>query len=296
MKKINLSVISFLLIFILGFSLMINAQDKEKGNIDWENGVITVVGFGAPPENAPDSVSQLLAKRAAKADAYRNAAEVIKGVQVDSNTEVENYVVKSDKISTQVNGFIKNGRFIDVKYNKNNTCRVTLELPMEGQNSLNSFFENIGQEKNSGYEKADISNYDTEENKMDKKTESNEKDKINYSTYTGIIIDVRSLNVIPALHPKIFDNDGYLLYGAGVIEVGNDNYSTIVAYSRSKEKALNMERVGDNPFVIEAVSVVKGKNNKATDIVLKNKDAKAFLKINKANDIINKKAVSFIIK
>ena len=56
-----------------------------------------------------------------------------------------------------------------------------------------------------------------------------------------------------------------------------------------------MERVGDNPLLLEAVSVVEGNNKKATDIVLRNEAASSFLKVDKSNDIIANKAVVFLI-
>lgn len=82
-------------------------EEVGAGEIDWETGVIRVVGYGAAPKGVPGAIGRLLAQRAAKADAYRNALEVIEGVRVRSETLVQNYTVVSDEIRLSMEGFIR---------------------------------------------------------------------------------------------------------------------------------------------------------------------------------------------
>lgn len=82
------------------------AQDDAKGNIDWIQGFITAIGNGTSDK---PSLAQrrLMANRAARTDAQRNLLETIKGVKVDSQTSVENFMVKEDIIKTNVSGVVK---------------------------------------------------------------------------------------------------------------------------------------------------------------------------------------------
>ncbi|MCK8823574.1 hypothetical protein [Fuchsiella alkaliacetigena] len=106
--------------------------------------------------------------------------------------------------------------------------------------------------------------------------------------YTGVIIDTRGLEVSTALYPQVFDTQGNLLYGPTV--VGPEDSSSLVAYSRSLEKAKAMERAGSNPLLIEASSTV---NN--TDLILDSQTVEQLLKSNEKNEILDKKAVIFVI-
>ena len=275
------------LIFLLAGSIAYGqGLGLEEGKIDWEQGVIKVYGFGAMPEKKNKSVAKLLAQRAAKADAYRNAAEYVEGIAVSSSTEVEEYITTSDQISLEVSGLIKKGRFTTIQYNSDGTCRVTLEVPLAGPGGLTSFFEKKVKEETPSYPIADQEKYIEEENKVGQETKVEE-------TYTGVIIDTRGLRIQPALYPQIFDTDGYLLYGPTMLEA-NHNDRTMVAYSRSMDKAKEMARVGDNPLILNANSRVKS-TSKPTDIVLTNQDAGAFLKVDKQSDVLPNRAVIFII-
>ena len=88
-----------------------------SGKVDWTTGVITAVGIGAPPaQPANQAQARAMAERAAQVVAYRNLLEAVKGVRVDSATMVENFMVTSDVIRTQVNGIIQGATVMDKKY------------------------------------------------------------------------------------------------------------------------------------------------------------------------------------
>lgn len=74
---------------------------------------------------------QLMAKRAAQADAYRQLGEEIKGLKISSNTYVRDYVAESDQISTELDAFIKGlkmkGR---PRYLDDGSCEVVVEVTL----------------------------------------------------------------------------------------------------------------------------------------------------------------------
>lgn len=79
-----------------------------------------------------DPQQRLLAKRAAQVDAYRKLAEIVKGLRIDSNTYVRDFVAESDTISTGFDTFIKGARIVgEPRYLPDGTCEVDAELTIE---------------------------------------------------------------------------------------------------------------------------------------------------------------------
>ena len=73
---------------------------------------------------------KIMAKRAARMDALRNLTETIYGTSIDSETIVEDMVVKSDKIKTRLDALIKGATETDSKFNDDGSAEVTLEIEL----------------------------------------------------------------------------------------------------------------------------------------------------------------------
>ena len=101
--------------------------------VDWGKGMITVVGMGiAAPGSVNVLQAQATAKRAATVDGYRQLAEIVNGVNVDSESTVENMMLVSDVTRTKVSALIKGARIIDERYAADGSCQVTMTIPMYG--------------------------------------------------------------------------------------------------------------------------------------------------------------------
>ena len=74
---------------------------------------------------------KLLAKRAAQADAYRNLAERVYGLQIDSQTYVRDFVAVSDQVRTDVDIFLRGARVTNVRYLPDGTCEVEVEMTIQ---------------------------------------------------------------------------------------------------------------------------------------------------------------------
>jgi hypothetical protein len=99
---------------------------------EWATRVIRVTGFGVEPANGSAAQRKLMAKRAAQVDAYRNLTEQIKGVKLDAETTVENFMTKDDVIRTNVNTFIRGAKVVAVRYQEDGTCEVDIALALDG--------------------------------------------------------------------------------------------------------------------------------------------------------------------
>jgi len=106
-----------------------------SGEINWSQGTIVAKGSGAPPKEARNiAQARLMTERAALTDARRNLLEVLKGVRVDSVTQVENFMAKNDQIHLQAEGFIQGAVELKQfrKYLSDGAIEVTVALNLSG--------------------------------------------------------------------------------------------------------------------------------------------------------------------
>ncbi|MFW5839567.1 MAG: hypothetical protein ACOCZE_03215, partial [Planctomycetota bacterium] len=71
----------------------------------WVNEELTVIGQAALDPERPAAQAKLMAFRAAELDGRRKLAERINGLQITSQTTVEDFVAKSDQIRTMMHTF-----------------------------------------------------------------------------------------------------------------------------------------------------------------------------------------------
>ncbi|MDI6783832.1 MAG: LPP20 family lipoprotein [bacterium] len=98
---------------------------------EWATRVIKVTGSGVAPATGSAAQKKLMAKRAAQVDGYRLLAEQVKGVRIDAETTVENFMTKDDTIRTNVNTFIRGARVVGVRYLSDGTCEVDIALALD---------------------------------------------------------------------------------------------------------------------------------------------------------------------
>lgn len=108
-------------------------ETAGQGMINWTTGEVYATGIGAPPSNAVNPAqARAMAERAAQVVAYRNLLEIVKGVRVDSETVVENFMTKSDIIRTKVDGIIKGAMPFKKQYLSDGSVEITLVMRMKG--------------------------------------------------------------------------------------------------------------------------------------------------------------------
>lgn len=168
------------------------------GMINWTDGLVTVKGTGAPPENTPEGQARLMARRAAISDAYRNLAELINGVQVTSETTVKNFVTESDKILTKVQGFIKGAQVVDEKNLSDGTVEVVISVNLIGQDSLGSIV---------------MTEVDIESPPFLPETAPETKE-----AYSGLIVDARWVDLKPCLVSNVKDDMSMRVYDPGFVD------------------------------------------------------------------------------
>lgn len=109
-------------------------EATASGTINWTVGEVYSTGIGAPPARPANAAqARAMAERAAFVVAIRNLLETVKGVRVDSETVVENFMTKSDVIRTTVDGIVRGARIVKKQYLSDGSVEVLVAMPMRGE-------------------------------------------------------------------------------------------------------------------------------------------------------------------
>jgi len=224
----------------------------STGKVDWTTGVITAVGIGAPPAQPANAAqARAMAERAAQVVALRNLLEAVKGVRVDSTTTVENFMVSSDIIKTEVSGFIQGAMPVDKKYMSDGSVEVTVAMRLTGALADALLPKGAAMPPTSTAVPGGTPQGQGQ-------------------LYTGLIVDARGLGVRPAMAPKILNEDGKEVYGSAWI---NRDYAVregMVGYLKDPAAAQTNPRVTDKPMMVKAIKVA---GDARVDMVISNTDA-----------------------
>ncbi len=234
-----------------------------QGKIDWERGVVSAVGIGAPNLNMPNAAAQRAgAVRAAKLSALRELGETVKGMYISGETKVENFMVTNDEITGQFEGILRAFRQVGPpEYFDDGSVQVTVELSINGDLSA-LFLEN---EEFGETEEENTTSYDNLNEEAEEEIE-----ELGEGVYTGLIVDCRDINLRPALSPKILDESGNEIYGSAYVSREFAVQQGMMGYLKDIEKAKSLSRVGANPLVIRAQ---KAKGPNKVNIVISDKNA-----------------------
>jgi len=105
---------------------------QTKGGIDWSRRVLVGQGQGAPDLNAPSvAVARLGAERAARLDAYRNALELLKGLEVQSGGSVASLLQNDATLTTRVEGSLKGVKPVKTHYYSDGGVSLDIEVPLD---------------------------------------------------------------------------------------------------------------------------------------------------------------------
>jgi len=249
-----------------------------------ERNSISAIGYGLPSQNG----NMILARRAAIVDAQRNLLERINGVQIDSETFMENFTISSDVVRSQVSGLIKGAVITDEGENLDGSYYVELSVPMYGRNgsiasvAIPALTANMQQQP---FDSADLNNFTEQEVRV-----------FTSSAYTGVIINAEGMNLERTFAPVIYDTDGRVIYGIQNLDKDLAITYGMVEYSESlEESASGNSRAGNNPLVINAVDVKGGKNSvNKVNVVVSVEDGNKILLANERSGMLVNCAVVFV--
>jgi hypothetical protein len=117
--------------------------------------------------------------------------------------------------------------------------------------------------------------------------------------YTGLVINAKGLGVERGMSPKIYDEDGRVLYAGSDVSTEQLINAGIVAYTKDLSSAIVHHRLSihpeyplSHPLVIDALA---GKDRPKTGVVIGKSDAQALLNAIKEYDFLGRFAVVFVV-
>lgn len=263
------------------------AESSDNSSIDYSKRTISALGIGAIPANAPNvGMARANAIRAARLDALRNLVEAVKGVRVSSETTVENGMVSSDVIKTQVEGMVRGARQVgETKYLSDSSVEVIMEVPMTG--IMDILMPTAADATAAAAAPVPEPNIVATDEPPPPVVADNPNAPI-----TGIIVDARGLGLRPSMSPRVLTADGTILYGPGSYPRDFAVQQGVVGYHKDPEAAKSDPRVVGNPLVVRGVGT-SGKLN--ADVVLSVSDAQMASQFPGFMDAIGACRVMFIL-
>lgn len=285
--------------------------------MDWSgDSKITVQGTGVAPTYAVNAVqARMLARRAAVVDAYRQLAEMVKGVNVDSETTVENMMVTSDVTKTKVTALIQGARVVSEQAIDGGGYAVTMEMSVFGaSNSLATAVLPTNTVPTS-FPAPDASvpastpssvrvNVQVTPGTTTQQTPATTLPSVMVpshqgssaaaapagqaiGSYTGLIVDCRGLGLKPVMSPVIKNANGEPIYGYKNLDSATVIANGMASYTTDLSKAT---RAGSNPLVVKAI----GLDNHNGNPILSVADANRVLIENGATGFLDRTNVVFV--
>lgn len=266
-------------------------EQVENGEINWSRCMILAKGSGAPTEEAKNiAQARLMAERAALADARRNLMEVLKGVQVDSVSEVEDYLGKNDQLRMSATAFIQGSTEVKERrrFLADGGMEVTVAMNLSGDFLLWMFSprqELTGSKPSLAGKPASqlpsISPGKEAEPPPEEPQVRPEEEPVaeakalpalaDLPPFTGLVIDARGLDMRPALIPRVLDENGQELYQGEYVSPEKAAKNGLALYVKDLTAGQRNPRVGKNPLTVKGFEV---NPDRPSEIVLSGEDSK----------------------
>lgn len=237
------------------------------------NGEIVVKGEGASPTGPfTQAQKRIMALRAAKTVALREAAEVLDGVTVSGETTIEKAAAKSDIVRTAAQGLITGATVVKEDYDDAaGTAVIFISVPMHwaAATLMPSVSGLVG----------DMPQY---------------RPGLMASTlgYDGLIVDARGRSLKPALINRILSKNGEVIYDPSKLgsEVLSSGGSALFTSDIARAKELLSKKGSAKPLIVKAESV-----SRSTDAELGPIEAGAVFYSNQMTNFLKAARVVFVL-
>ena len=278
-KLVVVAVVALMLVFPATQGFVAEWQDVVQnvgvsGSINWSQGIMTATGIGSPPEKYYGKPqARPMALRAAQLDAYRNLLEVTKGVRINSVTVVEDSMVSSDMIRSQVDGMVKGTQVIKKEYLSDGTVEVTIAMSLRGGFAQLILPKDIKQ----------VAEIKTIPPAPPAPPAVEQVGQVPVppppqpaiptpapAIYTGLVVDARGLGARPAMSPKLRDERGQEVYGSAYVSREYAVQQGMAGYAKDLTASQTNPRVTNEPLTVKGL---KTEGPGQSDLVISNADA-----------------------
>jgi hypothetical protein len=205
----------------------------QPSGVDWQSFVLRATGSGPPDVNALNSAqARLAAEKAARADALKALMSEVRSVPITATRSVGD-AMADEEVRGKVEAILRGFKTTAKRYYSDMGVELDAEVSLA---PLADLFADA--------------------------PAATEPAKPAHPKFTGLLIDARKLKVVPALEPRLLDESGNVLHGAGVLGAESRKTAGVASYFRRMDEATKDPRVADKPLLI------KGKKSHGSDIVL----------------------------
>ena len=282
------SMINYLLTYIIFIGSLLAADSPrssvlrtEYGFIDYANRVIVSRGMAniSQKNSSTDALMVIeknikFSKGEAKSRARENLLDLIKLVHFDSRTVGEIMVgdkLIESRIETLVGSAYQQG---EIEYLERNEVAIALAINMSGLAEI----------------LIDASGYMSEGVAQSAYLMTRAATPKSERT-SGIVIDARNIYHIPAMVPKVFNEDEKLVYGPRYYTRSRSVNRGPMGYAHSMEDGNVRRRVGNNPLLVEAVT-----SNDDINLTISNLDAERIRNAEKKFGLLTNCKVLVLLK
>jgi len=170
------------------------------GAVDWSGKTVSARGTGVlDPGNSNRDQAWQMAERAATVVAQRNLLEIVKGVRVDSDSRVQDFMAEHDSVYRRIEGIVKGARKRSpARYDSlGGTVEVVLECDLYGDSGVEGA---LTPRPAAGPRSGDISAGGLSQPALEF-----------LHQYSSLVVNAGDTGLKPALFPKIYDEGGNLL-------------------------------------------------------------------------------------
>ena len=213
---------------------------KENGLMNWTENYIEATGMAVAPTGMKGAQGKALARRGATLDLQRNLLEFMKGVQIDAQTTMNDFMAE-DRVRSEISGIIKNVEVMRGEWD-GEAYTVTGRIKLPPVRAVVA-------------PKIPVD-----------KTYKEPKPKKSAGRYTGLVIDARHLPLVPSMSFRVLDESGKPVYGMEFVDYDRFLQSGLCAYYTNINYAKGEVHVAGNPIVAKALKLKNGN----VDIVVSN--------------------------
>lgn len=249
---------------------------NDRACIDWSRQMAIAVGTGVPAGFATTpGQKNVTALRAARLDAARNLLELIRGVNITSDSTMQSAMVSNDQVRSSVEGSLNSIREVGTpKYFSDGSIQVRLEASLRQIVPPDLYLGAPQQIGGPGSAPPGPSTVSAG------------------AAYTGLIVDGQGTGVTPAMSPKIYDPDGNEVYGSSYVSRDFAISQGIVGYVKSVDQARDTDRVKGNPALVKAIAA---KGPSKSDLVISKEDAATLRDLAKQQTFLREARVMIVL-
>jgi len=242
------------------------------------SGSIIARGVGVAPENPVYSPPQrrLMALRAAKVDALREATGIINGVMISGETRVIDASASPGKVSASVAGLVRGATEIKEVYDPvTGEAAVYISIPMTGEGGVvGALMEPLASDYRREYPV-----FQPLSGAM-------------ASTYDALIVDARGTAFKPALINRVVTTAGEVVYDPASVsqEVLTENGAAAYTSGLDKARALLGGRGSKNPLIVRPERVIN-----STDVAVTADQAGAIAASDHSSGFLDRALVVFVL-